>query len=809
MDYFLPTEYLSPSEFESFANKLVGILTNTTIHDLPEGADGGIDGIDDHVHPTIIVQAKRFRSFRSTTDNRNKILVEIDKINALVTKNNWPNIEYYIVTSGELTASGIEMIREKAGTLFKHGDGNVISKTRLKELRDDKRLQQLLQEFHLRPEDILAQLDARVEQVIGIQTQNFLNSVDLHYFVQTHVFAEAYGTLVDNHVVLIHGLPGVGKTTNSVFLAKMLHSKLNQKYEDDHTSVLECDIGEAREVKRRYQADFDGTQKRLIVIFDDFLGRSELTTDDVQRRVITDLIDIAQLTHQLYLILNTRTQILNEAKVEDLLFDEFADKLGKGKIQLSVNMTDITEIERARMTRLSFERAYHNAVGEEKLILVNGYETIRSRSKYIQIIRHKNFNPRLIELITNHFGDGAGQTSLLDYALQSLDQPTRLYDELFYKLTKDQRRYLFLVISFKENQLCYNDFRLALKELEFEVDVDFQRLKRELLGAWLQSKSADTTHEYLDLINPSVYDYLVAKQAEMPLLKDEILKGSIFLSQLDGTDRLEPEVEQNFEHYRDKNNYLDLRIQYLLEQQLDERVKSELINCVASYGLVDEEMFMHVPRHPSWKTLFDLLDGAQTEVKRFVCEHLFLSREAGEVLSRMDNQITDNEIDDIVDDLNNIFSDVFDAEFEQDEMVDLIEEVTGINLFSVMTEQKRIQIQNTLDGLDTNYYQDIYDEIDASEYVDDFKPLLIDELKSKASSEVASLIEFSILKGQVEPDDFDFKIFEEQVDADIDDVYDNIREEERAERIYDELEDPYEEYTDHDEIDEVLNQPLD
>lgn len=810
MDYFLPTEYLSPSEFESFANKLVGILTNKKIQDLPEGPDGGIDGLDDSVNPTIIVQAKRFRSFRSTTENCNKILVEIDKINELVATNNWPNVEYYIVTSGELTITGITKIRKKAGGLFKHGDDNVISKTRLKELRDDERIQTLLEEFHLRPDDIVKQLSDRVDQVISIQTQNFLSSVNLQFFVPTHVFAEAYGTLIDNQVVLIHGLPGVGKTTSSVFLVKMLYSKLNQEYGDDITSVLECDIGEARDVKRRYQADFDGSNKRLIVIFDDFLGRSELTTDDVQRSAITDLIGIAQYTKQLYLILNTRSQILNEAKVEDLLFSEFVDKLSKRRIQLSVDMTDITNIERASMTRLAFERAYHEAVGAEKSILADGYESIRIRDNYTQIIGHRNFNPRLIELITNHFGEQSSQITLSDYALQSLDQPTRLYDELFYKLTTDQRRYLFLATSFGENQLGFKDFQIALCELDFNIDADFQQLKRQLIGAWLQSKSTDAVHEYLDFINPSVYDYLVAKQTDLPLLKDEILNSSIFLSQLEDTSRLDLAVEQNFVHYHDRNNYLDLRIKCLLEQPLTDQVKSELTECVNSYGVVDEQMFFRVPRRPAWKTLFDLLDAAQPEAKCFVSEHLFLDREAGDALRRMDEQLTDNEIDGVVTDLRSIFHDVFREEFEQDETIDMIEEATQVNLYSVLTNHKSTQIQNTLDDLASSYYGDIYNNIDPFEYGDDSKTALIDELRSKALSDVADMIDSSILEGNAEPDDFDFDIFNEQLDDEIDDARYNIREEERADRLYDDLEDPHEqEQTDYDEIDEILNQPLD
>lgn len=807
MDYFLPTEYLSPSEFELFANQLVGILTGTEIHGFSEGPDDGIDGIDDDTQPTIIVQAKRFRSFRSSTQNRKDILSEIDKINRLIAEKNWHHVEYYVVTSGELTPDGSQQIQRAAGSLFRHGSGNLITKTTLKELRNDNRFQDLLKDFHLRPENIVEQLSKAIDNVLDIQTSNFITSVDPRYFVETHIFAEARGVLVDKHVVLIHGLPGVGKTTNSVFLAKMLYASLTQGNQQNDTYILECDVGEAVKVKERYQREYKDSNKRLIVIFDDFLGRSELTTNDTKRRAIVNLFQVALKSSQLYLILNTRTQILNEANVEDFLFGEFTRKLDKKQIQLLVDMSSITPIERARMTRSAFERAYNLSDNDDKKALVEGYETIRNRTDYMQIINHKNFNPRLIELLTNHFGEESEQTSLLEYALKSMDRPKSLYEELFAKLTSDQRRYLFLLISFRLSNVCYSEFETALRQLNFSTDVDFSKIKNQLLGAWIKSVSTDAAHEYLDTINPSVFDYLVEKEAVIPFLRQEILDRSLFLCQLEETQKIKCELQENYGAYHDRNRYADQRLKYLLRDSLTENEKAELTGLISSYGLVDEQMFLHEQRIPSWKTFFDLLDTADLESKQFICKEIFFGLNATSILRRVDKQLKESEIDAVVDDLKSIFIDVFDEEFEQNETVDLIEESTQVNLFTIMTEHKRTQVQDILDGLTGEYFGDISDNIDLNESLDDNKEYIVGMLSSKATEEVQSRIDFSILEGDATPGDFNFSGFVDEVDSEVEAAYYDQQLQEQAESDYDDWEDERV-LPSHDDIDDIMDRPL-
>ena len=95
----IPTDFLTPTDFEEFANKISGILFNKKIFGFGEGKDDGIDGIDDIVSPTIVIQSKRYQSRTNPADFVKIALKEIDKIKETSLKYEWvEHFEYIIIT---------------------------------------------------------------------------------------------------------------------------------------------------------------------------------------------------------------------------------------------------------------------------------------------------------------------------------------------------------------------------------------------------------------------------------------------------------------------------------------------------------------------------------------------------------------------------------------------------------------------------------------------------------------------------------------------------------------------------------------
>ena len=85
----VPTEFLSPDYFEKFSNRIVEKRFNTNIIDFGEGPDGGIDGMDDSVNPTIIVQSKRYQSSTQPSKMIKLISEEVEKLEKLKDEKNF------------------------------------------------------------------------------------------------------------------------------------------------------------------------------------------------------------------------------------------------------------------------------------------------------------------------------------------------------------------------------------------------------------------------------------------------------------------------------------------------------------------------------------------------------------------------------------------------------------------------------------------------------------------------------------------------------------------------------------------------
>lgn len=58
----IPTDFLTPTDFEKFSNRIAEIRFHKDIVEFGEGKDDGIDGLDDTIKPTIVIQSKRYQS---------------------------------------------------------------------------------------------------------------------------------------------------------------------------------------------------------------------------------------------------------------------------------------------------------------------------------------------------------------------------------------------------------------------------------------------------------------------------------------------------------------------------------------------------------------------------------------------------------------------------------------------------------------------------------------------------------------------------------------------------------------------------
>lgn len=119
----------------------------------------------------------------------------------------------------------------------------------------------------------------------------------LPIFVQNGAFPRAQGILDKTKVLVISGVPGIGKTT----LAEMLlYAHLEQGYEP---VVIQAEVREGK--------NLFGSHKRQVFYFDDFLGQTFLgenrfpggMNNDV---ALVDFVEMIKATEKSRFILTTR-----------------------------------------------------------------------------------------------------------------------------------------------------------------------------------------------------------------------------------------------------------------------------------------------------------------------------------------------------------------------------------------------------------------------------------------------------------------------------------------------------------------------
>ncbi|WP_238599048.1 hypothetical protein, partial [Streptococcus suis] len=93
-----------------------------------------------------------------------------------------------------------------------------------------------------------------------------------------------------------------------------------------------------------------------------------------------------------------------------------------------------------------------------------------------------NYFPRLMEAIARE-----GRKEHADfgkYILDVLINPTKLYDEIFSRLTNNQQRFLYLFVSFNEYPIEFEKVENAFQKIQSEMGT-IQDIIRVLEDSWV------------------------------------------------------------------------------------------------------------------------------------------------------------------------------------------------------------------------------------------------------------------------------------------------------------------------------------
>ena len=482
---------LNDVEFEYLCQDIMSKKLGVELHRFAAGRDGGIDLTDDIVKKNIIVQVKHYikTDVSGLISSLNK---EILKVNELK-----PN-KYYICCSKELSAAKIEKIYAMFSDYMDSGK-NIITLVEIEDfLANPENIDILRKHYKLWISSTNILQDIWCNDIF-IDCEALLSNIHLDekFFVPTTAYNRALECLSKNKTLFITGDPGVGKTITSKML--VLYYAANGyrvRYTTDGTdlSALKKALSQSREAKE-------------IILLDDCFGQAYFNMKETQGNELLSLIKHVNLSENKRLILNSRVTIYREAQERTPeLVRSFENKEYKVYI---IDMSSMSYVEKAK---IFYNHLYFNDINYKY------FDSIKQNKNYRRIVEHPNYNPRIIEFVSNPYRySGVPANDYFDFILGNFNNPSKVWnDEYERKLSKVDRTLLMTLYSLTDTtatldlvERCFNARIQNMPDIDMTIN-QFQNSLLRLQEAFIRIVDEKSKRK-LTMVNPSVNDYIASR----------------------------------------------------------------------------------------------------------------------------------------------------------------------------------------------------------------------------------------------------------------------------------------------------------
>lgn len=495
------TACLSPLDFELLSKDLLEAELGIQLENFSEGRDKGIDlryapirGAGRAVFnlasmgmqrepPKLIVQCKRYSEFSDLKSTlKNKELAKIQELKPT---------RYVLTTSVSLSPQQSEEIK---GILspFVRSTGDIYGRERLNSLlTKHSEIERRHIKLWVASAGVLDSIiNAETHLVSREEVERTLAAAKI--YVRNASFDEALAILKKHRVCIISGLPGIGKTT----LARMLLLYFyGRKF--DVVKII-GDISEARAVGYHNRPRF--------YYYDDFLGQTaqadKLNKNEDQR--LLDFMASVRDSKESVFVLTTREYILNQARLH-------YEKLAREKFDHRTCIIDLSKYSRRIRAQILYNHLHFSKLPRTHL------EALVAKRGYLQIVDHKNYNPRLIEYLTDIVWIGNIQpTDYLELFVRKLDSPVEIWEHAFRNQLSARARNLLFVLTTMPGEVRIVDLERAFtsfhnsqcgKFLISRSAADFSSALKELDGTFVSTRRVQES-VVARFQNPSIRDFM-------------------------------------------------------------------------------------------------------------------------------------------------------------------------------------------------------------------------------------------------------------------------------------------------------------
>ncbi|MGE3456926.1 MAG: restriction endonuclease [Kofleriaceae bacterium] len=515
---------LSDHDFELLARDLLSAELGVRLESFARGRDKGIDlrylappstpipwGVQQV--PDIVVQCKHYAGTGYSGLKSKLQTKERTKVAKLSPK------RYILVTSVDLTAANKTELRailapyvQTESDIYGASDIDGLLKRHPTVERSHFKLWLTSSEV----------LDRFLHSETYRHTEHVLKNIERNAvrYVANASYPAAKATLTKNHVCVIAGRAGIGKTT----LAEML--LLEHTAAGFQPIVVSADASEANGVWN------DDPGVRQIFYYDDFLGQAAVAdklnkNEDARLDV---LLGAVIRTKNKRLILTTREYILEQAKRDY----ERLERMGLEAHKHVIRLEDYTRLNKAQIL---YNHLYFSELDADVRA------SLLPQKVYLKVINHENYTPRLIDDIARRAKlDGTTARDFPGYFVGILDDPKTLWQHTFDNSISAEARLVLLSLASLPPLTTISALRAVYDALQSNATAKpfFYALK-EVDGDFLRTTQSGAL-TVVSFFNPSVRDFVLARLWESVALRDRLLGTVPFFEQVLALNQSKPGI---------------------------------------------------------------------------------------------------------------------------------------------------------------------------------------------------------------------------------------------------------------------------
>lgn len=540
---------LNDRDFEALGASIIAKLLGKRVEIFKSGRDGGVDGrfwIGGKTEKEGIIQCKHY------IDTPYSVLIKKLKAEEAPKVNKLKPGRYIFITSQKLSRANKAEMKDIFQPYI-HREDDIFGKEDMDVYLLKKENQDIVEQHYKLWITSSSVLDVVYSNAIKGRSESTLKDINAntHKYAVTQNHRKGFGILEKNNVVIITGEPGIGKTTLADNLA--LHY-IAKGYE---FCDIEENISEAESVYREKEG------KEILFYCDDFLGSNLYEAINNKRDShIAKFISRVSKDSTKKFILTSRTNILNKAFSLSHNFQN--SNIRDNEFLLKVN--NLTPLDKAHIL---YNHIYYSKLDKDYI------DEIYRNKRYRDIISHKNFNPRIIEFITDN--NRAGNIKPKDYwqfISDNLANPQRIWAGYFQNQTDDCVRAMTFLTVYNGGKILEDDLRrayttyieIARVNLGDYTDKSFEAVRKLAVKSLLNRNQVDEDEFEYVLFNPSIADFVLSSYSS-----DSILLSNIFSS-------LASEDSLRYFNTLSLSNVISRRSKGIIQKNLFERLSYHMIN---------------------------------------------------------------------------------------------------------------------------------------------------------------------------------------------------------------------------------------